>query len=293
MKDEQASSTALLIAASLVFMHEHELYPDAVSDLAADLSTRVLQEHSRKSRFFLRLLRRRWFRAAAEAIERATVPGILRHYAMRKQCIARLAHESVRNEIRQVVVLGAGFDALALRLHNEFPDAQIWEVDHPATQRHKKAALGTVDRSRFHFLDANLSAADLGKQLSALPNFRSDHKTLWIAEGLLMYFPTPIVMNLFKQTQQISAPSSRFIFTFMEPDSKGRVRFRSQTKLVDLWLRFQGEPFRWGIKRESVEELISPWRVIRIYDESDLRKLGSQPPQATLAAGELICLAEN
>lgn len=225
-------------------------------------------------------------------IERATVPGIMRHYATRKQCIALLAREAVRDEIVQVVILGAGFDSLALALHAEFANAQFWEIDHPATQRHKEAALETVDRNRFHFLAANLSAVDLEKASLVATGFRLEQKTLWIAEGLFMYFSERIVLHLLEQARKMSAPGSRFIFTFMEPDSEGRVRFRSQTRLVDLWLRFQGEPFRWGIGRKNLVELISPWRVVRVYEDSDLRRFDLNSAEMTLAAGELICVAE-
>ena len=292
MKEEQASSTALLIAASLVFMHSHPLYPDAVPHAAADLSARILEKHSWKSRFCLELLRCPWLRRIAALVERATVPGILRHYAMRKKCIASLAREAVRDGIAQIVILGAGFDSLALAMHAEFADAQFWEIDHPATQRHKEAALETVDRDHFHFLAANLSAVDLEKAFSVATGFRPEEKTLWIAEGLLMYFSEDTVVHLLEQAGKMSAPGSRFVFTFMEPDSKGRVRFQTQTGLVDLWLRLQGEPFHWGIRRENLAELIPPWRVLRVYDESDLRRFDSNPNQLPLAAGELICLAE-
>ena len=37
---------------------------------------------------------------------------------------------------------------------------------------------------------------------------------------------------------------------------------------------------------------MSPWRVVRIYDDRDLRKLDPTDGKKALAAGELICLAE-
>jgi methyltransferase (TIGR00027 family) len=273
-------------------MHDHPLYPDAVPDTAAELSARILESYSRTSRFFLPILCRPWFRSVAAVVERATIPGITRHYAMRKKCIAQLARDAVREGIAQIVVLGAGFDSLTIALEREFADVRFWEIDHPATQRHKEFAVGSVDPSRFQFIGANLSAVDLPEALLTSKRFRSEQGTLWIAEGLLMYFSEGTVSRLFEHLRNMSAPGSRFIFTFMQRDSGGRVRFRNQTMLVDLWLQFRGEPFRWGIAREDLTKFISPWRVLCIYDENDLSKRDSAAGNRPLAAGEIICLAE-
>ena len=44
---------------------------------------------------------------------------------------------------RQVVVLGAGYDCRALRLP-ELADSRVLEIDHPATQGHKRAVLERI-----------------------------------------------------------------------------------------------------------------------------------------------------
>jgi len=46
---------------------------------------------------------------------------------------------AVERGLRQYVVLGAGLDTFAYR--NPFPDLQVFEVDHPATQEWKRARL--------------------------------------------------------------------------------------------------------------------------------------------------------
>jgi hypothetical protein len=45
---------------------------------------------------------------------------------------------------RQVVILGAGFDARASRLREALGGAMVYEVDHPATQAKKRALFGEV-----------------------------------------------------------------------------------------------------------------------------------------------------
>jgi methyltransferase (TIGR00027 family) len=293
VKNEQASGTALLIAASLALMHADPVYSDAVSASSAALATRVLEHYSSRSRFFINVLRGSWFRRLARLLERITVPGILRHYAMRKKCIAQVVREATEGGIGQVVILGAGFDSLGSDLHREFAHVRVWEIDHPATQKSKQLGLELIDQTRFQLVPADLSGSDLKEMLSNANGFRPDEMTIWIAEGLLMYFPEQIVSRILQQTCALSSPGSRFVFTFMKRDLGERIRFQNQTKLVDWWLRLRGEPFQWGIARDGLTEFIHPWRLSRVFDELDLRKLQSSAGDRPLAIGELVCLAET
>ena len=107
-----------------------------------------------------------------------------------------------------------------------------------------------------------------------------------------MYLPERVVADLLRSAAQISAPGSRFAFTFMEPRGDNRIRFQKQTRLVDWWLDQRGEPFVWGLERNQIARLAGPWKVLRVRDENDLRGLDSSAAHFPIAAGELICLAE-
>ena len=282
----------MLIAASMVVIDEHQEYAGARSRVPGDFCAQVLQVYSAATRLFLRLARRRWFLRVVKFIEESTVPGILRHYALRKKCLALFARDALQDGITQIVVLGAGLDPLALTFHREFRAARFWEIDHPATQRVKTKVAADVDGQRFHFIPTNLAAGRIDPAMLEKTGFDSAQRTLWIAEGLFMYFPETVVADLLRAAAGISARESRFAFTFMEPRRDGRIRFRKQTKLVDWWLNWRGEPFVWGLGRSDISRLASPWEVDRVLDENDLRALDSSPAGFPLAAGELICLTE-
>ena len=291
MQHEQASRTALLIAASLVLLHHDAKYSRLVSKSSADLCARVLEKHSSQTRLFLKIVRQSWFRPIAKLIVRSTIPGILLHYALRKKCISELARSALASGITQVVILGAGFDPLSSELQQEFPTSQFWEIDHPATERHKVRACSEIGIEGVHFLAVELSAAGLDRETLIGSGFDPAKRTFWIAEGLLMYFPAEIVSALMKTLSSMSAAGSQFAFTFMEQQPDGHIRFDSQTKLVDYWLRIRGEPFLWGSTRSELAEIIRPWRVIRFFDHNDLREMASDLSDEIIAKGEVICLA--
>jgi methyltransferase (TIGR00027 family) len=292
VQHEHASRTALLIAASLVLLHHDPKRSRLVSKTAVDLCAHVLEDHSSQTRLFLKIVQETWFRPIAKLVERITIPGILLHYALRKKCIRELVRSALANGVAQVVILGAGFDPLSSELQREFPTAVFWEIDHPATQRHKVRACSKIGIKQVHFAAVDFAAAGLEREALISTGFDPAKRTFWIAEGLLMYFPADVVSSLMKTLSTLSAPGSEFAFTFMEKQGDGQLRFDSQTKLVDSWLRRRGEPFLWGTTRSELAEFIRPWRVIRFFDHNDLRDMESDLSDEVIAKGEVICLAE-
>jgi methyltransferase (TIGR00027 family) len=292
VQNDQASRTALLIAASLVLLHRDPKYSGLVSRTSADSCVQILHGHSAQARLLLKIVRQGWFRPIAKLIDRITIPGILLHYALRKKCIAGLVRSALINGATQVVIIGAGFDPLSFELHRDFPGAQFWEIDHPATQRHKLRAFPKVDGDRLHFVPADLNTTALDNEALINGSFDPAQRTFWIAEGLLMYLPADLVASLMRRLGNKSAPGSQFAFTFMEKLADGRIHFNPQSKLVDWWLRRRGEPFLWGTTRSELVDFVRPWRVTRFFDHDDLRKITSGVADQYIAKGEVICLAE-
>lgn len=252
----------------------------------------MLETYSPRSRSILKIIQQSWFSPIAKLIERITIPGILLHYGARKKCIAGLMRSAVVNGATQVVIIGAGFDPLGVELHKDFPGTQFWEIDHPATQRHKVRAFPKIDVERLHFVAADLNTNDLDEEALIKSGFNRPQRTFWVAEGLLMYLRADIVSSLMRTLGRLSVPGSQFAFTFMEKQTDGLIRFDSQSKLVDWWLRGRGEPFLWGTSRDELVDLVRPWRVIRFFDHDDLRKVEFGLADEPIAKGEVICLAE-
>ena len=252
----------------------------------------VLEKHASQTRLFAKIVRQTWFRSIAKLIERITIPGILLHYAFRKKYISDLARSALANGLAQVVIVGAGFAPLSYELQRDFPTGEFWEIDHPATQRHKVRACSEIGIERVHYLAVDLSATGVDRETLINTRFDPAKRTFWIAEGLLMYFPADIVLSLIRTLSTLSPPGSEFAFTFMEKHRDGPIRFDSQTKLVDWWLRTRGELFLWVTTRSELAEIVRPWRVIRFFDHNDPGKIGSEALEEGIAKGELICLAE-
>lgn len=253
MKEGRASATAKIIAASTIYLandrrHAWLVPPDAQAWsqrlLAATAGDRLLAWSATNA-----VTRRCW-----RALEQWTLPGITAHYWRRKRWIEARTRVALAEGFSRVIVLGAGFDTLCLRLPPTYPEVDFVEIDHPATQSAKMAALAAGVGSG----SANVTflAADLDRQF--LPEALRDDRspTLVIAEGLFMYFDQARVEELLGSLRQFTAPSVRLIFSYMVRWPTGAPGFRPASRGVDLWLSWRGEPFKWMLAPEAVSRFL-------------------------------------
>lgn len=251
MKPNKPSNTALIVAAGLQLVQSAPATACVLPDEAIRRGAALMRvAHPRMAG----LLRQSWFGAICRALERATLTGITLHYALRKRILREHARAAIADGCRQVVVLGAGLDTLCIELLAEHPQLCCIEIDHPATQRVKRQATWDTGQG-VHYIGADLAQQPLAAVLAASKAFRSDMRTLFVAEGLLMYVPLAPVAALFAQ-MAASAPDCRVAFTWLEPQADGRPNFRLRSRLVDFWLKLRGEPFLSGMPRAGLDAFL-------------------------------------
>src|SRR5262245_4253569 len=119
MRPDRPSSTAKLIAAATVLLGRDRRFCDLLPAGAAERCARCLRAASRFDLAAVEALSHPALRWAASAAERATIPGLLIHFILRKRWLEQAARAALASGLDQVAVLGAGFDTLAARLANE------------------------------------------------------------------------------------------------------------------------------------------------------------------------------
>jgi len=191
-------------------------------------------------------------RAMARAGDRLPllrVPG-LGAWVLYMQVRTRVLDDAVRAFVaaggRQLVLLGAGYDCRALRLH-ELADARVFEVDHPATQGHKKAVLDRIGASSpSRYVTWNFEERPMSELPSALAAAGHDAHapTLTIWEGVTMYLTEPAIDASLRAIRAWSAPGSQLAMTYF---AKSRtVSLSLRTRAVKALVARVGEPWRWG-----------------------------------------------
>ena len=122
--------------------------------------------------------------------------------------------EAISAGVRQIVILGAGYDDRALRFRT--PGVRFFEVDHPNTQQDKLARLaklpGMANTEAVGLAGPVLVAADF--RVDALPDVlaAAGHDraaaTLFLCEGLLVYLDEPATVGLLGGAREVAGPGS-------------------------------------------------------------------------------------
>ena len=299
MREDLPSSTAALIAAATVFLARNSRASDLVPEGAAVWSARCLEALSRSVLNAVLALSHPALRWVPSLAERMTVPGLIVHFMLRKRWIEEAVRASVADGCEQVVVIGAGFDTLAVRLCEEFPRVRFIEIDHPATQKYKRLAVERGGQAgNLHFIAADLARERLQDVLSAGEVFRPDARSTVVIEGLLMYLSDDDLTGVFSALSAVNPASGRIVFTVMEPTPDGRSAFHNATPLVRRLLSHWSEPFKSSLPRDDVARFLDRFgfRLMSLSTAETLRfryltPLGRE--DMTLAEGEMIGIAER
>jgi len=286
MRDDRPSDTAMLVARSIVLAAQEDGLRKLVAEGEVKILRRILGEGGGWFGWALRrvLVRRLFF-----LVMNLMVPGIVAHYLVRKRRIEAAVRKALAAGASRVVVLGAGFDTLAWRLHEEFPGVEFIELDHPATQGVKRRALG--EAKNFSYGQVDLSESSLADSVKVA----DAASTVFVAEGLTMYLGEERVAALMRDFASLAGPAGQVIFTFMEEDEAGSIGFRGQNPLVEAWLKRRSEPFVWGTRRDRLPSFLASCGLgnAEIVDHALLRD-GILAPhglgEISLARGECVCL---
>ena len=191
------------------------------------------------------------------------MPGQWEGFGYRKVFINEQVKNAIEGGAEQVLVLGAGFDTLCVRLAPDYPRVDFYEIDHPATSQAKaKGVANCGSPENLQLVAADLADCSLSDALSHAPNWDSSKSSVVIAEGLLQYLDDANVHQLFREVAECVYPKSRFIFTHAIPQSR---------KLLQAILKLISEPFLSSVSSADLPEYIQNcgWQVTSGIDDAE------------------------
>jgi methyltransferase (TIGR00027 family) len=170
------------------------------------------------------------------------------YFAVRTRFLDDGIKDALRNGVRQVVSLGAGFDGRTLRL--ACPEGTDWyEVDLPEVVEPKSALVGlsglTPTCAR-HDIVADLSGDWAPALLAA--GFDPGRPTAWLLEGLVFYLTENAVEELVKTITALSAPGSALLLEHLASGMLGEAG--RELRAVNL---------TYGIRWFSARDDLAPW----------------------------------
>lgn len=186
----------------------------------------------------------------------------------RTKHIDEMLKQALKRGVKQVVILGAGYDSRAYRFPDVPKDVRFFEVDLPATQEEKKARvkkiLGAIPRQVMYVpIDFNTQTL---KDVLTKAGYDRTKKTLFIWEGVTMYLDAQGVDNTLGFIARESAPGSSVIFDYLlqsvvDGTSDDFSCKRGAKKVARL-----GEPWLYGIKEGGARDFLHKRGLLLLSD---------------------------
>jgi O-methyltransferase involved in polyketide biosynthesis len=155
---------------------------------------------------------------------------------VRTRLIDTMVQEALNDGAAQLVLLGAGYDSRAYRLPLA-REVTVFEVDHPATQRAKRARLGVSGTSVAHvrFVGVDFELENIADRL-ADAGFDERARSILVWEGVISYL------------SESAVDDGRAL--------DGSVEFEEARRWKG-WVRLNGEPFVFGFHPDRLESYLA------------------------------------
>ena len=147
--------------------------------------------------------------------------GLRAHVVLRSRFAEDRLAEAVVRGVRQLVVLGAGFDTFAYRQPQWASALRIFEVDQPATQVDKQERLqraGIAQPANLQFVAIDFETTSLRQGLVA-NGLDFSQPTFFSCLGVLMYLNDAAVQAIFRLVAEFPSPSE-IVFTFSTAEAR-------------------------------------------------------------------------
>ena len=140
--------------------------------------------------------------------------------------------------LAQVVVVGAGYDARALRFRTT--GVRFFEVDHPDTQRDKRERLEALDADLrgVSFVPIDFATDDVAAALGAAGH-ETARGSLMLCEGVVVYLDERVISELLLALRRRAAQDSVLAVQF--PLRAPRRWHRLQQRAFDFGMAVAGE----------------------------------------------------
>lgn len=176
---------------------------------------------------------------------------------VRTRLIDKMVQEALTDGATQLVLLGAGYDSRAYRLPLAH-DVTVFEVDHPSTQRAKRARLDVSGASVEHvrFVGVDFELDDVAGRL-ADAGFDKKTRSILVWEGVISYLSASAVDENFELLSGICSPGSRLIFTYVDGRALDGSMDFEEARRWKGWVRLNGEPFVFGFHPDQLASYLS------------------------------------
>ena len=262
MKQGRISQTALKVALGLITLSVKDDWSQRLPPDLVAITERLLLASGSPGYGpgLMRMSKQRWMIRVYQFQDRM-MPGQWEGFGHRKVFMNQQVEAAIEQGARQVLVLGAGFDTLCLRLAPKYPEVRFVEIDHPSTSVAKARGIEKVGQPENMIqIAADLGERSLPKVLSEDGHWDASQRSVIVAEGLFQYLTDEEVRGLLTDAAACTSPGSRIAFSHAIPGDR---------KLLSALVRLISEPWKSEVRSEDLPSYVdgTGWAMISYVDD--------------------------
>lgn len=250
--DDVPSETALFTALRRTIAHKEynneNFGPDYLAEIFLPASYRFLLRFAK--------IRDNTKNKLAQAM-----PGVNEHIIARTAFFDGLFQDALKNQIPQIVMLGAGYDSRAYRFTKSNKGTKFFELDAPPTQDRKikclKAAHINIP-NEVHFVPINFINQSLSNVLEEA-GYKNQEQTLFIWEGVSYYLGWNSARGTLDFVSRSSNRDSVIAFDYMISLSEENMKatYGAAELMNSMKQHHVGEELLFSIKQGQIESFLA------------------------------------
>ena len=179
---------------------------------------------------------------------------------------------STQTGAEQYVILGAGLDTFAFREQELLKRCEVFELDHPLTQKDKKERIkraGWNLPEKLHFVPIDFTKDNIGDKLIEA-GFKSDKKTFFSWLGVCMYLEQSAIEKVLQNLSSLAADGSDLIFDYAD-DGLFQAEGRRVQNMIAM-AKAGGEEMKSCFDQMSLELMLSSYHFLT-YEHLSRREI--------------------
>ena len=301
MKENQASLTALLVAYMRAYHATHDtqkIFDDFLAyDLIPEEKRALIEQHLIEQNLPLDQ-QLNYFKHTTLHSNDTTISASLRQVInnaineqewtaqlfSRAQYAEDALKKAIKKGVKQYVILGAGMDTFAFRQPEMMEHLEVFEIDHPATQKfklHRLAELGWKHPAKLHFIPIDFTKKSLITVLTSSSSYDPKVKTFFNWLGVTYFLTRDEVFTTFRSIREIAPANSTIVFDYLDTDAFIPEKSSPEMQKSLEYLRKIGEPMITGFNPStlgdelaclgfSLKENLSPVNIEERYFKGQL-----------------------
>ena len=229
MKDNQASFTAMMVAYMRAYHAMHDtpkIFDDFLAyDLIPEEKRLTIEQHLVEfySNLNEELNDSKHATSLYDQITASThFMQAINNIISRARYTEETLEKTVRQGVKQYIILGAGMDTFAFRRPEMLEELEVFEIDHPATQEFKLnrlTELGWKHPAKLHFIPIDFTKESLVTALTRSSSYDPNVKSFFSWFGVTPYLTQEEVFATLRSISEVTSASSTVAFDYFDTDA--------------------------------------------------------------------------